>query len=101
MIAFELQIEGRPNTNLANNGAGGIYSVLSPKVDAMKPVGEWNKYEITCRGTKVRILLNGQLIQDFDMNEVPQMRGRLIEGVIGLQDHSDEVWFRKIRIKEL
>ncbi len=101
LIAFELQIEGRPNTNLANNGAGGIYSVLSPKVDAMKPVGEWNKYEITCRGTKVRILLNGQLIQDFDMNEVPQMRGRLIEGVIGLQDHSDEVWFRKIRIKEL
>ncbi len=101
LIAFELQVEGRPNTKLANNGAGGIYSVLSPKVDAMKPVGEWNKYEITCRGTKVRILLNGQLIQDFDMEDVPKMRSRLVEGVIGLQDHSDEVWFRKIRIKEL
>lgn len=101
MIGFELQIEGLPSPKPRRDSAGAIYDVLPPKVDAMKPPGEWNAYEITCHGPHVRITINNQLVQDFNMDEIPKMKDRLREGVIGLQDHSDKVWFRKIRIKEL
>jgi hypothetical protein len=100
-IGFELQIEGKPSPRPTRDSAGAIYDVLAPKVDAMLPPGEWNSYEITCRGPHVRILVNNQLVQDFSMDDVPALKDRLREGVIGLQDHSDKVWFRKIRMKEL
>ncbi len=80
---------------------GAIYKVLPPREDAARPPGQWNELEITCRGTWVQIRLNGRTVQDFDAEKVPGLRNRLRSGVIGLQDHGHDVWFRNIRIKEL
>ena len=35
------------------------------------------------------------------MDQVDELKGRLRCGVVGLQDHGDEVWFRNVRIKTL
>src|SRR5438477_441519 len=37
---------------------GSLYKALAPRVKAYKP-GEWNKYQITCRGPSVKVVLNG------------------------------------------
>ncbi|MFH1740709.1 MAG: DUF1080 domain-containing protein [bacterium] len=99
-VGFETQVLGGSEPDPVSN-AGAVYGVLAPKVDAMKPIGEWNAFEIACQGEHVRIKLNGKLIQDFDMGDIPAMKDRLREGVIGLQDHRCKVWFRRIRLKEL
>ncbi len=80
---------------------GAIYSVLSPREDAARPPGQWNELEIICRGTRFQVILNGRTVQDCDADQVPGLRNRLRSGVIGLQDHGHDVWFRNIRIKEL
>lgn len=101
-FGMEVQIIGRfDETPNSTSTTGAIYSVLAPSQDASRPAGEWNSLEIACRGSRVSVTLNGKKVQDFHMDEVPELRHRLRRGVIGLQDHDDEVAFRKIRIKRI
>ncbi|GMU20488.1 MAG: hypothetical protein AMXMBFR13_05850 [Phycisphaerae bacterium] len=100
-FGMEVQIMGVKNQRLDDGMTGAIYSARPPLHDAARSPGEWNELEIACRGSQVKVTLNGKVVQDFDADEVRPLRGRLREGVIGLQDHGDDVWFRRIRIKEL
>ncbi len=101
-FGFEIQIMGRRLEKLDDHSStGAIYASLPPKEDASRPVGEWNNLEIICQGASLRVLVNGRIVQDVDTRDVDVLKDRLREGVIGLQDHGDKAWFRKIRIKEL
>ena len=101
-FGMEFQIYGRhhdaPNKN---NTTGAIYDVLAPKVDASRAPGEWNELHIIARPPRVRATINGQVVQDFNADEIPALQGRLREGVIGLQDHNDKVWFRNVQVLPL
>lgn len=79
----------------------------TPKVNADKPVGQWNTFEITLRGDRVTVVLNGKTVI-----ENAQLPGIPARGPIGLQHHgtfkdgkydgaSALVQFRNISIKEL
>ena len=60
--------------------------------------GEWNEYEITCNGDRVKMVLNGKVTLDFDDPEGAK------EGIIGLQLHAGppmQAEFKDIYIKEL
>lgn len=100
-FGMEMQIRGTIREKPDDDTTGAIYDVQPPRVDASRPAGEWNEVEIACRGSKVKITINGQIVQDFDADEVPKLEGRLRRGVIGLQDHGNEVAFRRLRIKAL
>lgn len=80
---------------------------VTPRTQADKPVGEWNRFEITMRGDRVTVLLNGVKVLDN-----AQLPGIPASGPIGLQHHGgkrDGKWagppslvqFRNIFIKEL
>ena len=98
---MEIQIQGDSGTPITEQTTGSIYSVVAPKINAVKPEGEWNTEEVTCNGPLVKIILNGQLVQDTNLDENPELKGRLRKGFIGLQDHSSAVEFRNLRIKKL
>lgn len=64
---------------------------------AFKP-GEWNTYEITCKGHHLKMLLNGQTTLDFDDPDGST------SGIIALQLHMGpgmQVNFKDLWIKEL
>ena len=80
-----------------------------PKVNAEKPVGEWNEMEITMKGETVSIVLNGKTV--LDQSKMP---GVGASGPIVLQHHGgynekNKTWssasaliqFRNLFIKEL
>jgi hypothetical protein len=80
-----------------------------PKVHADHPVGEWNTMEITLKGERLWVLLNGKTVIE---NE--RLPGLPAEGPIGLQHHggwdektnsykpaSSLVQFRNIYLKRL
>ena len=86
----------------------------------VKPAGEWNHYTITCKGKKIWIVLNNELVNECDMSlftssktnpdgtEVPAwlkspMSSLLLYGQIGFQGkHAGApIYFRNIKIKEL
>ena len=57
--------EGR---DAPNQLTGSFYKAIAPKKQVYKPT-EWNHYEITCQGPKVKVVLNGAVIQDFNLDE--------------------------------
>jgi 3-keto-disaccharide hydrolase len=88
---------------------GSIYYQVAAKRGAARPVGEWNRYLITCDGPLVVIELNGTEITRADMDKHTVGKGDLTplsqrprKGYVGLQNH-DKSWveFRDIRIKVL
>ncbi|HLJ12393.1 MAG TPA: family 16 glycoside hydrolase [Planctomycetaceae bacterium] len=87
---------------------GGIYYQAAAKRGAAKLPGEWNTYEITCRGPLVKVVLNGQTINDVSIDEYTKGEGGHLAladrpeiGYVGLQSHGSRVDFRNLAIKDL
>jgi hypothetical protein len=87
---------------------GSLYKIFAAKRGALNKVGEWNHYEITALGRRIKVVLNDKTIVDGDINSVTDPEtlwahpGMLREaGHIALLGHSSHVEFRNIRIKEL
>ncbi len=84
-----------------------VRAAVTPRSQADKPVGEWNRFEITVRGGTVTVVLNGKtVIPGAKLADLPA-RGRL-----ALQHHGGKrngewnsppslVQFKNIHIKEL
>ena len=80
---------------------------VTPSKNADKNIGEWNAYEITMRGNRLTVVLNGErVLNNAELPDVPAT------GPIGLQHHGGKkngVWvsppslvqFRNISIAEL
>ncbi|MGL4942288.1 MAG: 3-keto-disaccharide hydrolase [Thermoguttaceae bacterium] len=94
---------------------GSIYGVVpskrnADKNDYLKPVGEWNREEVIADGTKIKVILNDEVIVDADIAEFrdkPTMDGNQHPGLfrekgfVGFLGHGDPVAFRNVRIREL
>ncbi|NMO52336.1 DUF1080 domain-containing protein [Actinoplanes sp. TBRC 11911] len=97
---YEIQIDA---TDAADRTTGSIYTFKSADIAArdaaLNPPGQWNTYEILVEGQRIRVYLNGSLVNDFT-NTDP---ARDLDGYIGIQNHSaaDQVAFRNVRVKEL
>ncbi len=94
---------------------GGLYRAIAPKKQIYKPT-EWNKYQITLKGAQMKVVLNGELIQDLNLNEhseevkrhdgklAPPIKDRPRKGHIGFQELSrgeGHAQIRNARIKVL
>ena len=83
-----------------HHDGGGIIRTTAPFTNAMKPAGEWNRYQIVVVGSHLVAFLNGELIQALDLARSP-MKDRPMAGHISFQDEAKVVSYRSIRIKEL
>jgi hypothetical protein len=86
-----------------------VRAAVTPKVKADNPRGEWNTFEITMKGDRLWVKLNGK-----EVIANAQLPGVAVEGPIALQHHGSYnaktgqwtgppslVQFRNISIKEL
>jgi hypothetical protein len=84
-----------------------VKAAVTPKKHADKPRGEWNHFEITMKGDRLTVVLNGE-----EVISKAQLPGVPAEGPIALQHHGarkDGKWtsppslvqFRNIAIKDL
>ena len=98
-----------------NELTGGLYRAVAAAAQVYLP-GEWNRYVITCRGSTVKVELNGQLVIDVDLaqqtREVQRhdgsaasaLKDRPRKGRIGFQELSrggGHVEIRNARIQVL
>ena len=86
-------------TDAPNQLTGSFYKVIAPKKQVYKPT-EWNHYVITAKGPRVKVELNGELIQDVNLDEhnttvkrhdntdAPPLKDRPRRGHIGFQELS-------------
>jgi hypothetical protein len=86
---------------------GVLYSWTQAKARPYKPVGEWNTMEITMKGPRTIVKLNGVLVTDYDgVSPVPPKKSRWEPergprpdmGYIAIQHHGGNatVWFKEI-----
>jgi hypothetical protein len=60
----------------------------------VKPAGEWNTYEITCKGREMSLWSNGAVTCVFDACDVPR-------GYVGLEAEGYLIEFRNVKVKKL
>lgn len=81
--------------------AGSIYGAVPAKDAGYKGAGEWNRFEITCRGEKISVVMNGKPAAEADVTQVETLSRRPRRGYIGLQNHGSGVEYRNIELKVL
>ena len=87
---------------------GTVYDVIPARTGFLKPLGEWNEEEITANGRRIKIVLNGVIILDVDLDIVkePEVLKKhpglaRASGRIGILGHNSWIALRNIRIKTL
>jgi Domain of Unknown Function (DUF1080) len=80
---------------------GGLYHFQGPSKKMFKGAGEWNAYEITCKGESIVVVFNGEKVIDADASKDAVLAKRPRRGFLGLQNHGTGVEFRNVMIKSL
>ncbi|MCP9237646.1 DUF1080 domain-containing protein [Lewinella sp. JB7] len=117
---YEVQVlESEGSDTYTNGQAGSIYKQSPPLVNALKPQGEWQSYDIIydapefnkdgmlIRPGYVTVLMNGVVVQNHTeikgTTEYIGLPRNIAHGddVIKLQDHGNLVAYRNIWVREL
>ncbi|HOE60346.1 MAG TPA: DUF1080 domain-containing protein [Kiritimatiellia bacterium] len=87
---------------------GSIYGVVPAKRGHQKKVGMWNFQEVRAIGSRITVILNGEVIVDADLSTInetmdgkPHPGLRNTKGHIAWLGHGSRVDWRHIRIKEV
>jgi len=110
-----LEIAIDDTTGAGFHDTGALYDLSKPLRNAMKAVGEWNHIEISVRGSRIDVVLNGEAVNHVDLDRftTPNRRPDGTEhkfdvvyrdhprrGYIGLQDHGSPCWYKNIKLLE-
>lgn len=98
---FEVQIFDDAGKAPDVHSSMSLYRYVAPMKNAIKPAGEWNVVEITARGPRIRVVLNGQLVQDVDQSKLEELRDKPLCGYISVQNHGHLVEFRNVWVRDL
>ncbi|MFO0828146.1 MAG: DUF1080 domain-containing protein [Phycisphaerales bacterium] len=125
MDRYELQVlSSNGNVTYADGMAGALYGQYPPLVNACRPQGQWNVYDVVFRapvfGTSgdqqgkllhpatMTVFFNGVLVQDDSelLGETihaarAQYKPHPATGPIHLQDHGDPIRYRNIWVRKL
>ncbi len=87
---------------------GSAYGMVAAEKGYLRPVGEWNFEEVTVKGSKIKVELNGTVILDTDLGNVKSFMADSAHpgkdrksGFFGFAGHNDPVEFRNVSIKPL
>jgi len=119
LAALEIQVHDSADGSKYGMVAA-IYDAMPPNKSAAKPVGEWNRYTITCKGPQVTVVFNGETVIDANLDNWPEvgknpdgtpnkfkraLKDFARSGPIGLQGLHGKaqapVWYRNLKIKTL
>lgn len=103
-----------PDGKDPKTSAGSLYGLIAPVRKVLHPAGEWNKVRLIVQNGHVEHWLNNRKVLTYELGG-DELKGLIAEakfrdfprfaqnrgGLIALQHHGEEVWYRKIRIRSL
>lgn len=122
-----LDNENHPDAKQGVNGnrkSASLYDMIPATPQNAKPAGEWNKAKIVVNKGKVTHYQNDVKVVEYDLRSpewiellqsskfsaekwplafslLSNVGGKSKSGVIGFQDHSDDVWLKNVTVKVL
>ena len=98
----EIQIDQRGYDSVTNTEGhalkvtGAIYDLQPPSASTLVQIGTWNNYLIEATGSRIRVTLNGQLVNDYQSS-------RQQAGYVALQAHDSisRTQFRNLQVRKL
>lgn len=115
IVGHEYQMYNEERGGTGKGSTGAFYDVLPPNPDR-KPfrTDAWNHSRVVVRGNHVEHWLNGQQILAYELGSPEVLAavarskfkdvknfGCKVLGHIMLTDHTDEAWFKDIKLREL
>jgi hypothetical protein len=106
---------GHKNGKVPETSAGALYGLYAPAKDkVLHPGGEWNHSRVVVRGTHFEHWLNGKKVVDVDSSS-DDFKARVAkskfnsadgfaagsDGLLMLQNHNSEAWFKNLKLKTL
>ena len=100
---YEVQILNSYGKPMSDNMCGALYRRVTPAVNACRPAGEWQTFEVTLVGRRLTVVHNGQKLHD-GVDVGPMGTGAAgkradAPGPLRLQGDHEAVAFRNIRIR--
>lgn len=103
-----------PDAELENHQAGSLYDMIAVSERTVLPANEWNQVKLLVSDGRAEHWLNGKKVVEYPnqgeaweamiaqskFKDMPNF-GKSSSGKIALQDHSDKVSFRNIKIRSL
>ena len=121
MGLYEVQVlDSHGSQTYPDGQASALYGQFPPLVNATRPAGEWQTYDIVFHAprfgadgalkspARATVILNGVLVQDNQEltgptahKARPPYKAHAAKLPLGLQDHGDPVRFRNVWVREL
>lgn len=119
LSAIEIQVHETGDGN-PRGVVGSLYDLKTPSKNMSKPAGQWNRFTISCDGSMIYVVFNGEMVINSDLNDWTEPHknpdGTRNKFATALKDYSrvgaigfqgihgrggQPVWYRNIKIKPL
>ncbi|MCS6954557.1 MAG: DUF1080 domain-containing protein [Bryobacterales bacterium] len=97
---FAIKVFHRRDETPTPQSAGAIFPLIPPRIVNVRQ-GEWNPFRILMDWPRLQVWFNGDVVQDLDVETVPELRYRLRRGYLGFPAVAATARFRNLRIREL
>ena len=97
---YEVQVQDDYGKEPTNVRMGAIYGQIAPGMNAARPAGEWQSFDVTLLGRFVTVVLNGETL--IEQQEIPGITGGALDanegepGPLLLQGDHGRILYRNI-----
>jgi hypothetical protein len=100
-VGMKINIFHQADEQPRPESTGSIFPVIPPRAIHVRNQGEWNSLRVLMGWPHLHVWMNDTLVQELDVESVPELRYRLRRGFLGFESLSYPIRFRNIRVREL
>jgi Domain of Unknown Function (DUF1080) len=98
---YEIQLLDDAGKDASKTSTASLYRYVAPTANTVKPAGEWNSIDIECIGPRIRVTLNGRLIQDVDQSQIEEIKSKPLKGYVSVQNHGKQIEFKNLKLRKI
>jgi len=99
-VGMQVKIFHQQDKIPQSNSMGSIFPLIAPSQVNVRQ-GGWNTMRILCDWPKLQVWINGEPVQDLNVDLIPELKYRLRRGYLGLSALGYPIRFRNLQIREL
>ncbi len=100
-VGMKINLFHQADKEMRPESVGSIFPLIPPRAMNLKAAGEWNAFRVLMDWPRLQVWMNDTLVQDLDVDTVPELRHRLRRGYLGFESLSYPIRFRNLRVREL